>query len=240
MTHDQRLGDFVAEKSIDDVALALNGMERLFKSNCDWIKCNCQRTDRSLSLTNILTSSSQYLRVAADNLQSHISVLALATRNLYELNVRVRLILQSDDELKSWISEGLTDNIQTLEGLLTLDTVTEMSEIRTAYRAEIDRLNALRTKFQLPIVKRPADSGSIAPAVGMGNDHKALFKMFSKLVHPSSYLTNNYETAASDQVRAVLQIHIQLYAWDTFNRICEALSVPKALRTLNGNRSGHA
>jgi hypothetical protein len=231
MANNQRLGEIVRMQSVNDVERRLTEMEKIFLSVCGWIKNNCQRTDQSITLVNILSSSAQYLRVAADNLEGHVSVLALATRSLYELNVRIRAILALHDQMQIWLSEGLTDNIQTLEGILALDTATEMNAERTVLRAEIDRLNALREKYKLPTIKKPADTGTIAPTVGLANEHKALFKLFSKLVHPSSHLTNNYENAASQQVRAILQIHAQLYAWDTFNRICDAQSVPEVQRS---------
>jgi uncharacterized small protein (DUF1192 family) len=204
-------------------------MENLFLSVRDWIEKNNHRDAQRVILQNLLSSSAQYLRVAADNLGTHISVLALATRSLYELNVRTRAILTLSDQIDNWQSEAVTDKIQTLEGLLTLQTTNEMSAERTILRTEIDRLNALRAKYGLPVVKKPIDAGGLAPAVGLENEHKGLFKLFSKLVHPSSYLTNDYSNAASSQVRSILELHTQIYAWDTFSRICDAQSVPEAI-----------
>jgi len=239
IANNQRLGDLVREQTATDIKRVLTDMENLFLSVYRWINNSCQRTHQSVALVNILSSSGQYLRVAADNLEGHVSVLALATRSLYELNVRIRAILASDDQMQNWLSEVVTDKIQTLEGLLALDTLTEMNAEREVLRKETARLNALREKYKMPTIKKPADAGIIAPTVGLANEHKALFKLFSKLVHPSSYLTNSYKNAASAEVRAILQMHAQLYAWDTFNRICDAQSVPEAQRSLNAGIAGH-
>lgn len=230
MANDQALGKFVSLKNVEDVKKAFTQMESRFLSVCSWIKSNRPRDERSVTLLNLLSSSAQYLRVASDNLEAHISIVALVTRSLYELNVRVRAILSSDEHLQNWLSEALTDKIQTLEGLMELNTVHDMTAERSILLAEISRLNDLRKKYKLPTIKRPADAGVIAREVGLNDEHKALFKLFSKLVHPSSYLINDYGNAASDEVRITLQIHTQLYAWDTYSRICDAQSVPNELR----------
>lgn len=240
MDSEQALGELVSLKSVEEVKRALTQMEGHFLSVCSWINGNKPRNDQSVTLVNLLSSSAQYLRVASDNLEGHVSVCALATRSIYELNVRTRAILSAHDHMLSWLSEALTDKIQALEGLMALNTVHDMTTERSILCGEIDRLNALRGKYKLPIVKKPEDAGAIAPKVGLANEHKALFKLFSKLVHPSSYLTNDYGNAASKEVRAILQMHAQLYAWDTFSRICDAQSVPQELREANIGIAGRA
>jgi hypothetical protein len=181
-------------------------MEKLFISVCNWIETNNERDAQRVVLHNLLSSFAQYLRVSAANLDTHISVLALATRSLYELNVRTRAILTSPDQLDDLQSEAITDKIQTYGGILALPTLNGMSEERVSLRNEIDRLNALCVKYGLRTIQRPLDTGALSPEVGLENEHRGLFKLFSKLVHPSSYLTNDYRNAALDNVRLVLQL----------------------------------
>ena len=66
--------------------------------------------------------------------------------------------------------------------------------------------------------------------IGLSDEHKNLYKLFSKVVHPSSYLVNDYKNAASIETRMILQTRAQLYAWDTFSRVCEYFNVPGELR----------
>ena len=239
MANDQTLGEFVSLKTSREVEHVLIEMEKRFLSVWSWITNNRPRNEQNVTVLNFLSSSAQYLRVAADNIEGHISVIALATRSLYELNIRARAILGSRDHMLNWHSEALTDKIQTLEGLMALNTAHDMSMQRSVIRVEIDRLNDLRERHKLPTINRPADAGAIAREVGLANEHKALFKLFSKLVHPSSYLTNDYSNAASIEVRAILQIHTQLYAWDIFIRICDVQSVPQEFREANIRISGN-
>jgi len=204
-------------------------MAERFRLACKWISENVSRSEKTLALFNLLAASANYLDVAANNIEGHISTIALATRSLYEINLQTRDILFSSDSLRRWQGEAVTDKIQVLEGILGLDTVSALSEQRKALRTEIDRLLSLREKYRLP-AGRPSGTGEIAKSVGLAREHNTLFKLFSKLVHPSSYLTNDYGNAASDETAKNLQIHAQVYAWDTFSRICDAVSMPKSTR----------
>lgn len=177
-------------------------------------------------MCNLLSSVSDYLEVTKNSLNSHISVLALSTRNIYEINVRLRSVIDQDEEQKNWASEAVTDKVQTLEGILLLGNESENITERLTLRQEIERLKNLITKHDMPVIKQPATTGSIAKTVGLEKEHKALFKLYSKLVHPSSYLVNDYNNAASIESQKLLQIHAQLYAHDSIERICKVLNVP--------------
>lgn len=89
---------------------------------------------------------------------------------------------------------------------------------------EISRLQNLRKKYKLGSGSHES-AGNLAKKNGLQNEHKALFKLFSKLIHPSSYLVND-ATASSDENFRILQMHAQLYALDTFSRIAKAVSLP--------------
>lgn len=241
MADDKKLGDIVSIGTNKDVGHNLKQMEGAFQSVCDWIRSNSPRNERNVTLFNLLASSAQYLGVASASLESHVSILALATRSLYEINLRTRSVILSEENMRQWHSEAVTDKIQVLEGLLELETVHEMNTQRAILRAEVARLSALREKYKLPTVKKPLDAGVIANDLGLSREHKTLFKLITKLVHPSSYLTNDYGNAASSETKAILQVQAQLYACDTFSRICDEVPVPRAFRELHilGNR-GHA
>ncbi|TIL86906.1 MAG: hypothetical protein E5Y73_26400 [Mesorhizobium sp.] len=210
------------DKAISDLVLHLGEVKT-------WINNNIPRTDRRVVMINFITSICEYLNMASLIGNGHVSILALATRSVYEIHLKVRLVVRSEDELKRWMSEALADKIQTLEGLLSLNTNRKMERERAQLRSEVDRLKNLADKYKLPEIKTPAIAASMAADLGSTSEHKALFKMFSKLVHPSSYLINNYDNAAAQEMRAILQVHLQLYAWDALSRISGVFSVPKEL-----------
>ena len=200
-----------------------------------WVSDNLERNDKTVTLFNLLSASADYLDLAAENIEEHISLIALATRNLYEINLQTCDILRSPDSLLRWLGEAVTDKIEVLEGVLSLKTGD--AKIRAVLRTEIERLSSLREKHDLPNA-RPSSAVDIAKSLGRGEEHKALYKLFSKLVHPSSYFVNDYKNAASDEVRTTLQLHAQFYAWDTFGRICDEVMMPEQIRKKIETSSG--
>lgn len=230
MQPEKSLNDYIKNGTEDDLKTALEEMHTRFLGVSNWITENKDRTNENLVVFNLLSSVMQYLRVLNISIKEHISILALATRSLYELNLTIRLVLKDSTSFDSWCSEAITDKIQMLEGLLGIQTVSEMSEQRSILQVEIERLKVLRDKHQLPTIKSPASAGQIAQQIGLSDEHKNLYKLFSKIVHPSSYLVNDYKNASSIETRMILQIHAQLYAWDAFSRVCEHFNVPGELR----------
>lgn len=229
MTASDPLGEKVRIASATDVAREFHLLAARFEQAAEWVAKGHQRTNEAVALTNLLRAFAGYLKVAGDNVETHISILAMATRNLYELNLRVRDLVQSGEAVRIWNSEAVTDKIQVLEGILALDTAGDTTGQQAILQSEIGRLSSLRTKHGLPDVT-PEAAGNVARRLGLAVEHKALFKLLSKLVHPSSYLVNDYENAASDEIWKILQIHVQLYAWDALERVCDKLMMPGVIR----------
>jgi len=226
MNNEKSLNDYVVNGSENDLTDAIKEMRKKFTNAEVWISKNIPRTNDSLAMHNLLKCSTQYIDVLATSINQHISILALATRSLYELNLQVRLICSDPKNIQTWYSEVITDKIQVIEGILGIQTISEMSPQRVILRNEIQRLNDLRIKHNLQAIKSPASAGEIAKQLGLSQTHKNLYKLFSKIVHPSSYIVNDYNNAASPQNTSILQIHAQLYAWDTLNRIASHFTIP--------------
>tara|TARA_R110001583_G_scaffold64332_1_gene186963 strand:- start:2290 stop:2994 length:705 start_codon:yes stop_codon:yes gene_type:complete len=222
----KRLKDNVIENNQIELKKSLDKIIKKSRFINRWIEKNIDRNEKRIVLSNLLDCTSDYLEIAKTSLNSHISLLALSTRSIYEINVRLRTVIESSSEFGKWQSEAVTDKVQALEGILLLTNSSENINEQNILKIEITRLQGLIAKYGLPTVKRPASTGNLAKTVGLENEHAALFKLYSKLVHPSSYLVNDYENAASVENQKTLQIHAQLYAHDTISRVCEELGVP--------------
>jgi hypothetical protein len=98
-----------------ETARAFHDVAARFTLAAQWISNNVQRTNESVTLFNLLTASTSYLEVAGDNIEAHISVVAMVTRNLYEINLQVRDILRSHEGIQRWHAEAVADKIQMLE-----------------------------------------------------------------------------------------------------------------------------
>jgi hypothetical protein len=221
-----RLRDHVVESSQIELKKNVDKIIKKSRFIIRWIDKNVARTEKRVILVNLFSSTSDYLELMKSSLNSHISVLALCTRNIYEINIRIRSLIEHQDEMAKWQSEAVTDRVQTLEGILSLANESENINEQNILKSEIERLNGLVKKYGFPVVKQPISTGNLANKVGQEDEHKALFKLYSKLVHPSSYLVNDYGGASSIENQKTLQIHAQLYAHDTVSRVCEQLAVP--------------
>jgi hypothetical protein len=222
----KKLKDYVVESNQAELKNNLDKIIKKCRFINRWIEKNIHKTDKKIILYNLLRSTADYLELAKSSLNSHISALALSTRSIYEINVRIRSLIEIQEDIKKWQSEAVTDKVQVLEGVLLLASGSENLNEQHILKQEIERLKGLAAKYELPIIKQPISTGNLAKTVGLEDEHNALFKLYSKLVHPSSYLVNDYNGAASSENQKTLQIHAQLYAHDSISRICEELGVP--------------
>lgn len=222
----KKLKDHVVDSTQAELKRNLDKIIKKIRFINRWIEKNIARTDRSVILYNLMRSTADYLELASSSLNSHISALALSTRSIYEINVRVRSLIENQENLKKWQSEAITDKVQVLEGILLLANESENLSEQFILEQEIVRLKGLVEKYELPTIKQPISTGNLAKTVGLEDEHNALFKLYSKLVHPSSYLVNDYDGASCNENQKTLQIHAQLYAHDSISTICEELDVP--------------
>jgi hypothetical protein len=147
--HD-RLGDYVQDGNPREFKKQVDKVVKKAKFINRWVKENTPRSDRSLALSNLLKAVSDNLEILKSSLDSHISILALATRSQYEINIRLRSVIKSDSELMKWSSEAITDKVQTLEGILSLDSDVDNIKARSILNSEILRLKSLAVKYSLP------------------------------------------------------------------------------------------
>ncbi|ETK24515.1 DUF5677 domain-containing protein [Pseudomonas sp. FH1] len=221
--------DYVTSGSEGDLKLALENLQDKIALMMDWVDANCIRNDESIALLNLLSANSQCANIFHTSIGNHISILALATRNLYELNLTTRSIIKSKENLNNWNSEAITDKIQVLEGILSIHTASDLPQQRKILTTEINRLKDLRKKYELPEIKTPASAGQVAKDLESTDEHKSLYKLFSKIVHPSSYLVNDHKNSASIETIMILQIQGQIYIHDTLSKISEHLNIPDTI-----------
>jgi hypothetical protein len=207
------------EKGIDKVIYKCRHIKRWYEKNKD-------RTEKSVLFLNILDSVADYLEVANDCFGKHISILAMATRNQYELNVRITALIQDENELTLWQSEAITDGIQCL--LACLSSAERPTKHTIAIQEEIDRLELLRKKWNLPVVKNAMPAGNLAKKVKMKEQHDSFFKLCSKMIHPSSFLVNRKEIC-TDIYFPILELQLQFYALSSISLVCETLQIPSKI-----------
>ena len=202
---------------------AINHLKRLSgrcRKLAKRIDRSVERSDKSITMLNFMNAAADFLEMGSAGINGHVSILALAARNLFELNIRLRDTLRDDVQLKRWHGEAIRDKVDFLQGFLKVRTASKNTEARQVLEAEVARLLALQEKYQLPAKGSPPTK-NLAENVGLLAEYEAFFKVYSKLVHPTSFLVNDAKNTNNGDTKDILLMQLQLYAADTFHRVSE-------------------
>lgn len=160
------------------------------------IQGRVERNDRNLSLFNLGFRAVHELRRVAEHLEGNVEELAWSTRNLHEIDLTLRYIVQSDEHLAEWTAQMLTDEKDVVEGFLTLATkLPQQERVRLERRLERIQETSARLGVEMP---RPWSMRSLARGTDREREYNAFYKFFSKFVHPSSWLVNGRRERISE------------------------------------------
>ena len=222
MSREKRLRDIVKFGDLSEINNILKSKISLIDKHLEFIRTNLERTERNLVLYNLLAKTKLYLYCLMKSLNEPTEQLGFITRSLFELNLITRYVLIKEENLKRFVRQAGIDRIQILEGSLELreDSSKENAKI---LEDEINKIKGLIQKYNLASLKSLPSFREIARITELEKEYKALYKLFSKYVHPSSYIiAGSPKEIHSNEVRNIFLIHAQLYAGDTFQRIKEA------------------
>lgn len=159
----------------------------------------------------LLSAACRSLALASiAGLDTPLEVLALSARNTLELWLRLLYVLASDENRQAWRDENLTDQIQVWEATLALETPDSPREAKAVILAEIDRVTQLAASRGLHQGKIMTTQ-SLAKATGCEAEYKAFYKLYSKLVHPSSWMVNSPSAVSAPMYRMTLAANVQVY-----------------------------
>lgn len=221
---DKRFKEVLTYGSEHDVFEAVQEAGARLSSLADYGRSRLARTEQNLSLHNLARHIGQELLRIAKNFDQGLDIIAWSTRNIFELNLLVRYVLQADAYAKRFLAEAAKDEQQILEGFLSLAETPQSNAIQPL-KDRIASLNALALKHGIALLELPR-TAELAKLVGCKDEYLALFKFMSKYVHPSSWLVNgSSEDTQSDMYRDILLTSAQRYAGDSYERIRVAFGV---------------
>lgn len=220
MNKGRRIRDIVSSGHLSEVSKAIESNISLVEQHAEFIQTTLERTETNLVLYNLLYKTKLYLHCLDSSLKGPTEQIGFVTRSLFELNLITRYVLMSEDNLKRFVAESAFDRIKILEGILELREDSSEEAINKL-ETEIARINAITAKHNRD-PKKPNFIGDMARTVGLEQEYNALYKLFSKYVHPSSYTINAAtKEIHSDEVRNIFFIFAQLYAGDILQQIEE-------------------
>jgi hypothetical protein len=215
-----KFGDIIKFGDIDSVKSNLSKIENDLTELALKIMNTQARTDFNLGLFNLIKRTSIEIEKLNQSVIGPIEYQAFHSRNIFELKVIVTFILKSDENFKRWIGEAWQDEIDLLNGFLSLK---DTDEHTNPLKERITELKTKATNGSLPLHK-PKRMADMARDVGEQVEYAAFYKLYSKYVHPSSWLVNtNTNHTYLDIFSVVFISYAQLNTGQIFQQINERL-----------------
>jgi hypothetical protein len=181
-------------------------------------------------LPNILKSTTRQLKILDASSGLPIEVAAGACRTTFELNIRLRVVLNDAQAMKDFIAEVLYDERKLIESFKRLrdeDTpsaIVERIAEREAGLAEMERTHGLKKPAKQSWKERATDRRIPENERIPEDEYDALYGLYSNYTHATAWLVNKPEGSHDeDAAREILTTQTQKNAEDTYKRIQEAL-----------------
>ena len=152
------------------------------------IQASRPRNNRNLALFRLGYCALRHLKRAADSVEGDIEQLAWRVRNLHEIDLILRFVSRGDDDLAQWLGQMPNDEKDLVEGFLCLEDSYRISDVKEM-KARLERLNAVCERMGTRM-SRAFNMRTIAKALEKEKEYRLIYKLYSKFVHPSSWIVN--------------------------------------------------
>jgi hypothetical protein len=218
-----RIGDFVDWANPEEIRQLLREKADRYLDFLNDITAGAPRTERNLAIFHLARAAGTHVERLHLWLDQGADALAWCARNLFELDLILRFVLASDENVLDWIGQRTSDEIQ------FIDAMVEWSSEETAAVSELKkrREELVRIAREHGIELKPFRSTSdLARFAGLKEEYEGIFKLLSKHVHPSSFLVNEDAKRVHgwNSINVFLTL-AQLYAADIEERVRRALDL---------------
>ncbi|QEC44564.1 DUF5677 domain-containing protein [Pseudobacter ginsenosidimutans] len=165
-----------------------------------------------VTLKNVLNYSSILVNRLLSSLELPIELNAWLTRNLFECYLIAEYITINPEKAKEFVVQKATDEIEIYEGILTLKKYGATEETAKPILDRMEHIRNIVKEHELTESKHWS-VGLLATHTGNREEYEAFFKLYSKYVHPSSWLINGKENEYENPTfKAVFLLQGQYYA----------------------------
>jgi hypothetical protein len=169
------------------------------------------RDNRNLAIFNLGRRAAEEIDRAKVWLSESNELLAWSVRNLYEIHLTLKRVLQSEESLNQWMGQYFNDDREIIAGF---------QELRDRYPAPVNELHDRQQEALKKVsdklgieMSRPWRVPELARSVGSEVEYRMFYKFLSKYVHPTSWLINaNPDRTNSDHYRNMLVGLVQILA----------------------------
>ena len=207
-----KFGDKVIYGSTDDVNTNLRKIISVLNEDVSKLLLK-EGHDYILFALRALTS---YTGVLFERLISYqdfpIEYNAISARNLFECYLLIAYIISDPSKGKEFLSQKAFEELEINEGFLALKTANTSETSIKLIRNRMDYIKELMKKNEFT-PSRHWTVSYLAQQTNNKVEYEAFFKLYSKYVHPSSWIVNSLNNEYDNQVfRNIFLLQGQLYA----------------------------
>ena len=174
-----------------------------------WVQSNTSEPVSHTVPAIYLRSAHSLSLVSLGAPETPLEIIALVARSVFELFVRLKYVLMNDQHALQWRSEAAKDQIEIYNAILTL---AGDEAHKQKIRAEIDRVKTHSANRGLDESVNIMTAAEVAKKAGLHDEHRAFYKIYSKLVHPSSFSVNWPQAVSTPMYRDSMVVNMQMYA----------------------------
>lgn len=176
---------------VSDLSKELNRIVSELNEESSKLRIISESDYRLVALRGISSYTSLLFDRLIRNQNAPIEHIALSARNLFECYLLTAYILDDPSRAKEFISQKAFDELEINEGFLSLTNTNTSAETIKAIKDRKDYINKLMENSGLTPSKHWT-VGHLAQQTNNKDEYDAFFKLYSKYVHPSSWLMNSY------------------------------------------------
>jgi len=218
----KKIKDIVVQVPHQQIVDHLSTLSKTTQALSRDIGTRTTRSNASLAYANLANRTATELNRLAGFYPESIEGVAWCARSLFEINLIVRHINHSKENMNRWLGQLAGDEKQILQGFLALSDQSDRPEKRVL-QDRLVAIDKITAKHGLS-ASGPFNIKTIAAQENLSDEYVGLYKLFSKYVHPSSWLLNSpKDSVQSKEYMTILLIYSQIHAGDSHTRINEWL-----------------
>jgi len=207
---EKRVRDITSFVDVEHLADSLKPVLADFEKSLSKLNNFKPRSNESFVMERISIRLCKDFNNLINSIPHSIEGIALSTRNIFEVSLILKYILQSKENMNEWLGQLANDEKQILEGFLNINGTKDPKD-RSAIEARIEKLKEICYRHNIQLSKQ-FNIRDVAKNVGHEDDYISFYKFFSKYVHPTSWLINKPEKEIGDTVyQNAFVMNAQLY-----------------------------
>jgi len=165
-----------------------------------------------ISMRNLTNYTLILFERLISNQQSPIEFCAISARNLFECYLLIAFILSNPTKAKEFTGQKASDELEISEGFLSITKPGTQDVAIKSIQARMSSLKTLMSQHEIPIKKHWTVS-NLAKQTNNKVEYEAFFKLYSKYIHPSSWIVNSFPLEYDNPVfRNIFLLQGQHYA----------------------------